>query len=277
MRKKHFENKARQSYWRVHTEAWRQSGLSVRAYAETHRLYPKTFHRWIRLIAGEDEVRQHQKTLAEQRRERTLAKRRLKPARRRFGISTDTKERGLWAFWAMHVEAMNWSGMGIREYAASFDLSPTSLRKWRDRVAEREDAFDWRAHLPPSARPVSGTSANGTTLDCGLTDPAEAVETPSSSPSPRRFFSDEAKRAIALESDAPGVSVSAVARKYGLVSGLLFRWRVQFGITQKKHARLACAVNADGTPLTLEIPNLTLADVDSGPSARPVRPAGPSR
>ena len=31
--------------------------------------------------------------------------------RRRFGVSTDVRNRGTQAFWAMHVGAMNWSGM----------------------------------------------------------------------------------------------------------------------------------------------------------------------
>jgi hypothetical protein len=48
-------------------------------------------------------------------REKGLRKRR----RQRFGISTDVRNRGMQAFWAMHVEAMNWSGMGVREYAAA--------------------------------------------------------------------------------------------------------------------------------------------------------------
>jgi hypothetical protein len=30
------------------------------------------------------------------------------------------------------------------------------LRKWRDRLDEREVEIDWRAHLQPSARPVVG-------------------------------------------------------------------------------------------------------------------------
>jgi len=76
----------------------------------------------------------------------------------RFAVSTDMRNRGVQAFWAMHVEAMNWSGMGIREYAAALRLSPTSLRKWRDRLDEEEVAIDWRAHLYPSARPVVSTS-----------------------------------------------------------------------------------------------------------------------
>ena len=35
-------------------------------------------------------------------------------------------------------------------------------------------------------------------------------------------------------SDQPGVSVSQVARKHGIVTGMLFRWRVQFGVAQKR-------------------------------------------
>ena len=40
------------------------------------------------------------------------------------------------AFWSMHVEAMNWSGMGLAEYAAALGLSPHALRRWRDRLEE---------------------------------------------------------------------------------------------------------------------------------------------
>jgi len=47
---------------------------------------------------------------------------------------------------------------------------------------------------------------------------------------PRRFFSDKENHAIALERDQPGASVSQVAREHGIVTGMLFRWRVQFGL-----------------------------------------------
>ncbi len=52
--------------------------------------------------------------------------------RRRFSVSTELRNRGTQAFWAMHVEAMNWSGMGVRECAAALRLSPYALPKWRD-------------------------------------------------------------------------------------------------------------------------------------------------
>ncbi|KCZ53269.1 transposase, partial [Hyphomonas chukchiensis] len=69
----------------------------------------------------------------------------------------------------------------------------------------------------------------------------------------RRFFSDEQKLAIALESDQPGAKVSTVARKHGIVTGLLFRWRVEFGIGQKERARLVTVRVPKGLSLPMEL------------------------
>jgi hypothetical protein len=52
----------------------------------------------------------------------------------------------------MHVEAMNFSGMGHAEYAAALSLSPHSLRIWRDRLEESGNEMDWRSLLHPSPR-----------------------------------------------------------------------------------------------------------------------------
>ncbi|WP_433996509.1 transposase [Bradyrhizobium diazoefficiens] len=60
----------------------------------------------------------------------------------------------------------------------------------------------------------------------------------------RRFFSDAEKLAIARETEQPSAKVSAVARKHGIVTGLLFRRHVQFGTEQKKRAKLADIVLA---------------------------------
>jgi transposase-like protein len=165
------------------------------------------------------------------------------------------RNRALQAFWATHVEALNWSGMGVREYAAALHLSPTSLRKWRDRLDDGEVNIDWRAHLHPSARPVVGTSATKTPPDSSLTVPLSDDPAPPRQPL-RRFFSDELKRAIALESDRPGVSVSQVARKHGIITGMLFRWRVQFGVAQRKRVKLAPVALGDNAPATLLLRDL---------------------
>ena len=258
MNLKRFENTAHRSFWLVHIEAWQRSGLTRTAYCRQHRVSKHTLDGWLKHLAGEDAARKHAEYQAELRRQQKLEireKRRKIRARRRFGVSTEERNRALQAFWAMHVEAMNWSGMGVREYAAGLHISPTSLRIWRDRLDEGEVEIDWRAHLHPSARPVVGTSAKESQPESSLTGHPKDDPEPPRSPV-RRFFSDEQKHAIALESDQPGVSVSAVARKHGIVTGMLFRWRVQFGVTQKKRAKLAPVVLPDDTPATLALQKL---------------------
>lgn len=270
---RHYGNKARRAFWVVHLEAWRQSGLSMARYCGDHRLNVRTFTRWLEQVVGEETARKHVEYQTQRRREE---RRELKERERRARVpfSSDRRSRAVQAFWAMHVEALIWSGMGVREYAAALQLSPASLRKWRDRLIDGEMEIDWRAHLHPSARPVVGTSASGTAPGKGLTraeTPAEApVERTTAQPSRRplrRFFSDAEKRAIALESDRPGVSVSSVARKHGIVTGLLFRWRVQFGIAQKERAMLAPVVLPDGVPVMQVLQDLLRAPDAAAPDA----------
>ncbi|MER8446481.1 hypothetical protein NKH52_25105 [Mesorhizobium sp. M1066] len=55
---------------------------------------------------------------------------------------------------------------------------------------------------------------------------------------------------IALESDQPGVSVSQVARKDGIGTGMRSAG-VQFGVTQKKRAQVALVALTEGNPPTL--------------------------
>jgi hypothetical protein len=149
-----------------------------------------------------------------------------KTRRQRFAISTDVRHCGLQAFWAMHVEATNWSGMGVRENAAALSLSPYALRTWRDRLDDGKVEIDWRAHLHPSARPVVRTSSKESVSESSLTVAANDVPQAPATPT-RRFFSDEQKLAIVKETEQSGVTVSSVARKHGIVTGLLFRWRAQ--------------------------------------------------
>lgn len=260
MNLKHWENKARQSFWVVHMEAWRRSGLARTSYCKHHHLNRRTFDRWMEYLVGKEAARKHTEYQAELRREERLKAQERKPKRphkRGFGVSTDVRSRALQAFWAMHVEAMNWSGMGLHEYAGAMFLSPYALRRWRDRLDDGEVEIDWRAHLHPSARPVVSTSANGTTPENLLTDARKDDPPPPRQPV-RRFFSEEEKRAIAQETDRPGVSVSAVARKHGIVTGMLFRWRVQFGIVQEKRVRLASVVQTNTAGSIAVLPDLLL-------------------
>ncbi|MBK5652216.1 transposase [Bradyrhizobium sp. UASWS1016] len=255
---KHFQNKARREWWSLHIEAWRRSGLGIRKYCRQQRLTENTFRRWLKQLVGEETARKLAEYQTELRREQRREEREnvlRRRRRRRFSVTTDVRNRAMQAFWAMHVEAMNWSGMGVREYAAALSLSPYALRKWRDRLAAGEVEIDWRAHLHPSARPAVSTSARNSAPQRRLTATKIGDRAAPAAPL-RRFFSDEEKLAIARETEQPGAKVSAVARKHGIVTGLLFRWRVQFGIGQTNRSKLARVALADTAAETRVLRNL---------------------
>jgi transposase-like protein len=208
--------KAHSPYWSLHVEAWRQSGMARADYCRQHGLSTKTFERWMKHLISKEEAREHAKSLQDSRRReqrRQQGKSGKRSQRPRYSVRTDTRSRALQAFWAMHVEAMNWAGMGVREYAASLRLSPYALRKWRDRIENAEVEIDWRAHLHPSARPQTSTGASSAAKDCSpendLTAAREA-DPPHDGRSNRRSFTNEEKLAVVLESEQPGMSVAEV-------------------------------------------------------------------
>lgn len=96
MNLRHFENKARQSYWVVHVEAWQRSGLTRKAYCRVHRLTKDTLDRRLKYFAGNDAARKQAEYQAELRRQKRLeerAKRQKKRARLRFAVSADVRNR----------------------------------------------------------------------------------------------------------------------------------------------------------------------------------------
>jgi transposase-like protein len=224
---RHFENKARRSWWSVHVAAWRKSGLTRTVYCRQHRLTKSTFDRWLHELDAREALR---------------AKERMRRKRHRQPQSDRTRNRAVQAFWAMHVEAMTWCGMGVRDYAAAHHLSVHSLRRWRDLIDSGEVTIDWRARLHPSARPRISTGASS----AATTPPAEsdltrdeAVSVARDGRASRRSFSDADKITIVLECEQPGVSVAAVARHHGIATSMIFRWRVQFGYGREERTKLA--------------------------------------
>ena len=245
--------KAHSPYWSLHVEAWRQSGMVRADYCRQHGLSTKTFERWMKHLISKEEAREHAKSLQDSRRQE-----RRPAAREEWQEVSETalfrahghRSRALQAFWAMHVEAMNWSAMGVREYASDLRLSPHALRKWRDRFENAEVEIDWRAHLHPSACPQTSTGASNAAKDRSpendLTAAREA-DPPHDGRSNRRSFTDEEKLVVVLESEQPGMSVAELCRRHRIVTGMVFRWRVQFGFTGKKAAKLATVTLPGGS------------------------------
>ena len=135
---------------------------------------------------------------------------------------------------------MNFSGIRHAECAAALGLSPLAWRIWRDRLEQSGNEMDWRALLHPSARAQLSSVANCARCKYRLT-PQEA-----DGRSNRRRFSDEQRRAMVQETGKPGVAVAEVCRRHGNATSLLFRWRVQFGLTARKSQQMATVVHAAG-------------------------------
>uniref|UniRef100_UPI002916E5CE IS66 family insertion sequence element accessory protein TnpA n=1 Tax=unclassified Bradyrhizobium TaxID=2631580 RepID=UPI002916E5CE len=249
--RKQYENKARRTFWSVHIEAWRRSGLSKRAYCRQHRLDQGTFARWLSVLVDAEALRVQAELKREERR-----------LRRPLKLSAGARSRAVQAFWAMHVEAMTWSGMSMRAYAKSHGISHHLLGRWRDRIEANEVDIDWRAQLHPSARAQISTSAKGSAKETDsksiLTTPAvDDAETPAKSI--RRNFTAEEKLAIVLEVERTGKTVSSVARRHRIVTSMLFRWRAELGFGKEKRSKLArveIANSASDAPSSLVLHDL---------------------
>ncbi|WP_407168534.1 IS66 family insertion sequence element accessory protein TnpA [Bradyrhizobium sp. ORS 111] len=247
----YFKNEARRSFWSVHVEAWRRSGLSKRKYCRQHRLSGGTFDRWLRHLIDAEALKIRAELHREECRERLRKK--------RAPVSKDLRCRAVQAFWAMHVEAMRWCGLSAQAYARAHGISQYSLKRWRDLIDADEVEIDWRAQLHPSARPLisigASSAAKGSRVGSRLTD-APTVDPPNDGRAIRRRFSDEEKVAIVTESELPGATAAEVCRRHDIVTSMLFRWRVQFGFSKRGRANLAAVTVAGAQSATLVLNDL---------------------
>ena len=88
----------------------------------------------------------------------------------------------------------------------------------------------------------------------------------------RRVWSPEQKRIILAEADDPATTASEVARRHGLHSSLLFRWRRALLAEQQ-----ASAAPPTFVPLALPPPVTTAADVPAGPGLIEIELSGGHR
>ncbi|TNC08063.1 transposase [Methylobacterium terricola] len=90
----------------------------------------------------------------------------------------------------------------------------------------------------------------------------------------RRVWSREQKRAILAEADDPGTTASEVARRHGLHSSLLFRWRRALLAEQQASA---AAAPPTFIPLALPPPAPAAAEVPAGSGLIEIELAGGHR
>ncbi len=209
-------------YWAGHIEAWLASRLKRNDYCRAHGLPTSSMNCWVRRLAPH-----------------VLTEKEKRPGfGRHHPSSRSARSKAVQAFWAMHVEAMLWSGFSAQAYAKAHNLCASTLREWRIRFEETPLETDWREMVHPAARPrtlrKTSSAARQQAADLALTETA-----PPKPPVTRRTFSDEEKRAIVAESEARDVTAADVCRKHGIVTSMLFRWRVSYGLRRKPQAHLA--------------------------------------
>src|SRR5262249_8264975 len=138
----------------AHLEAWRRRGVTRTEYCRLHRLNNSAFDRWLAALNLLESAREE----ARKRRKRT-----------REPLPTDKRNKAGRAFWAMNIEALNWSGVSTKDYAAAHHISVYSVRTWRARLDAAPLQVDWRARLHPSALPtVSASAKEPSTLAHGV-------------------------------------------------------------------------------------------------------------
>jgi transposase-like protein len=236
--------KADNPFWSNHVAAWYRSALEAEHYCRKHDLSTASLMRWARHLLSADDLRKRAEDLQKLRRKKSgqqpQSNTPKRPRRNRYSVRTDSGLVALQAFWGMHVEAMNWSGMGHAEYAAALGLSPHALRIWRDRLEQSGNEMDWRSLLHPSARAQLSSAANCARRKYRLTP--EAADGRSN----RRRFSDEQKRAIVQETEKPGASVAQICRRHGVATSMVFRWRVDFGLSAQKAPQVVTVALSEG-------------------------------
>ena len=103
---------------------------------------------WARHLLSPEDLRKRGEHLRNLRREtperqvkKGRSKRRKRPPRYRYSVRTDSGPIALRAFWSMHIEAMNFSGVGHAEYAAALGLRRT--RCAYGAIASKNPATKW--------------------------------------------------------------------------------------------------------------------------------------
>lgn len=133
-------------------------------------------------------------------------------------------------FWSGHIAAQLASGCTQRAYCERHGLQPRDFRRWAQRLQHHEQGA-----APPGvdaeaaeAEVLPGPGADGrtSTRTGGVPLPAPVAEV-LVGPECRRRWTAEQKRQLVMETLAPGASLSLVARRYGVHSSVLFRWRRQ--------------------------------------------------
>lgn len=138
----------------------------------------------------------------------------------------ETKRAELEAFWRSHLEGWAASDLNQRQYCEAHGLPLKRFGNWRAK---------FRYEVPAPVRKLlyrRGGSSGHMASHMADRETGETstgyVPSAATMPDGRRNFRVADKKRIVAEAMAPGASVSGVARRYGIDTRLLFRWKREF-------------------------------------------------
>lgn len=134
------------------------------------------------------------------------------------------KRSELEAFWRSHLEGWQRSRLNQREYCELHGLPLKRFGNWRAKL--KDDGLVPKGKLLYRRGGSPGHMASHMAgKEIGPVSPGYLPSGRSSLPEARRNFSDADKRRIVEEACHPDATVSGVARRYGIDTRLLFRWK----------------------------------------------------
>jgi hypothetical protein len=136
----------------------------------------------------------------------------------------------------MHVEAMNFSGMGHAEHAATLVSH---------RVHRAFDAIAWNNWRRNGCVPCF-IGAPGPILAALLIARAVSIARHRRERTGGRTVSASPQKRAPQKKEKPRVAPGGGLASHGIATGQLFRWRVQFALTTRKTPQRATVILADG-------------------------------
>jgi transposase-like protein len=139
---------------------------------------------------------------------------------------TETKRAELEAFWRSQLEGWAASSLNQREYCEAHGLPQKRFENWRAK---------FKHQIPPPARRLlyrrgrspGHMASHMSDRETGDTSTGY-VPSALAMPDGRRNFRVSDKKRIVAEAMEPGATVSGVAKKYGIDTPLLFRWKREY-------------------------------------------------
>lgn len=124
------------------------------------------------------------------------------------------------AFWRSHHEAWRRSELNQREYCEANGLPLKRFGNWRSKFKTEPEVTGKLLYRRGGGLSHMTKWASHMTNEVGppVPDPAKTV-------AGRRTFSEVEKQRLVDEASRPGVTLSQVARRYGIDRRVLFRWK----------------------------------------------------